>query len=180
MIEISLKGRGGQGVVTAGEILARAAIREGKYAQSIPFFGGERRGAPVSSEVRISDEPIPLHRRVYNPDFVTVFDSSLMDMLNPLQGMKENGSLVVNTDNPKRYWRKTYYIDATGIARSLGLIIAGWTVVNTTVLGALISVSQLVSVESAEEVVKEEFPGKMGELNAEALYLGFKEVKALD
>lgn len=180
MIEISLKGRGGQGVVTAGEIMAKAAIVEGKYAQSIPFFGGERRGAPVSCEVRISDQPISLHRRVYNPDVVTVFDATLMDLLNPLTGIKEGGILLINTDNPRRYWNRTYYVDATGIARSLGLNIAGWAVVNTAMVGALLSVTKLVDIGTAEEVVKEEFPGKLGELNVEAMYLGFKEVRALD
>ncbi|AWR99200.1 2-oxoacid:acceptor oxidoreductase family protein [Metallosphaera hakonensis] len=180
MIEISLKGRGGQGVVTAGELLTRAVIAKGKYAQSIPFFGGERRGAPVSSEVRISDEPISLHRRVYNPDVVTVFDTTLISLMNPLEGIKDNGILLINSDNPKKYWKNTFYLNATDIARSLGLVVAGWSVVNTAMLGALVQVTKVVEPELVEESVKETFPGKLGELNAKAIYLGWKEVKALD
>jgi len=88
MLEISLKGRGGQGVVTAGELLVSAAIKEGIYGQSIPFYGGERRGAPVTSEVRVSKEPIFMHRRVYNPDIIAVFDPSLINLENLLEGLK--------------------------------------------------------------------------------------------
>ncbi|BBL46512.1 MULTISPECIES: 2-oxoacid:acceptor oxidoreductase family protein [Metallosphaera] len=180
MIEISLKGRGGQGVVTAGELLTKAVIAEGKYAQSIPFFGGERRGAPVSSEVRVSDKPIPLHRRVYNPDVVTVFDTTLLEILNPLEGIKENGVLIINSDNPKKYWKNTYYVNATEIARGLGLVVAGWSVVNTAMLGALVKVTGITDPELLEEAVMEEFPGKIGELNAKAILLGSREVRALD
>lgn len=84
-----IKGQRRSGVVTAGELLTKAVIAEGKYAQSIPFFGGERRGAPVSSEVRVSDKPIPLHRRVYNPDVVTVFDTTLLEILNPWRASRK-------------------------------------------------------------------------------------------
>ncbi|WP_048057593.1 2-oxoacid:acceptor oxidoreductase family protein [Metallosphaera cuprina] len=180
MIEISLKGRGGQGVVTAGELLTKSVIAKGKYAQSIPFFGGERRGAPVSSEVRISDEPIPLHRRVYNPDVVVVFDTTLIPLINPLEGLKDNGILLINSDNPKKYWKNTYYVNATEIARSLGLVVAGWSVVNTAMLGALAEMTKVVEPELLETSVMEEFPGKLGELNAKAVFLGTKEVKSLD
>ncbi|QKR00308.1 pyruvate synthase [Metallosphaera tengchongensis] len=180
MIEISLVGRGGQGVVTAGEILAKASIQEGKYAQSIPFFGGERRGAPVRSEVRISEEPILLHRRVYNPDVVVVFDTTLIDVINPLEGIKDNGILILNSGNPKKLWKRTYYVDATRIAISLGLVMAGWSVVNTAMLGALDRVLGVAKLETLETVVEEEFKGRIGELNAKAMALGKREVRELD
>ncbi|EZQ11237.1 MULTISPECIES: 2-oxoacid:acceptor oxidoreductase family protein [Acidianus] len=176
MLEISLKGRGGQGVVTAGELLAKGAIIEGLFAQSVPFFGGERRGAPVSSEVRVSDSPIPLHRRVYNPDMVAVFDPSLMEILRPLEGIKNDGILVINSNSPKSYWKNTYFLDATAIAMSIGLTIGGWSVVNTAMLGAMVKVSRIVDVNAIEDAVKEEFPGKLGEINAEAVEMGYKEV----
>ncbi|MGC9142957.1 MAG: 2-oxoacid:acceptor oxidoreductase family protein, partial [Candidatus Micrarchaeia archaeon] len=89
MIEISLHGRGGQGVVAAGELLVRAAVKQGIYAQSIPFFGGERRGAPVRSGVRISDRPIYTHEGIKNADIITVFDTSLLNIIN-IGILKEN------------------------------------------------------------------------------------------
>ncbi|MEM0202012.1 MAG: 2-oxoacid:acceptor oxidoreductase family protein, partial [Candidatus Micrarchaeaceae archaeon] len=96
MIEIILRGRGGQGVVTAGELLVKAAVSENKYGQSIPFFGGERRGAPVVSYVRLSDSKITMHRNVYNPEMVAVFDSSLFNVMDPLEGLTSNGIVVLN------------------------------------------------------------------------------------
>ncbi|MCI2414775.1 MAG: 2-oxoacid:acceptor oxidoreductase family protein [Candidatus Aramenus sp.] len=181
MIELSIKGRGGQGVVTAGELLVASSISEGYYGQSIPFYGGERRGAPVTSEVRLSKEPIFLHRRVYNPDVVAVFDAFLFSATNPLEGLKENGKVLMNSSNPRKVWRETYVVDATKIAQDIGLVIAGWAVVNTAMVGALASLlKEYVDLDALEEVVKEEFPGKLGEMNAEAVSLGYRGVKKVD
>ncbi len=167
--------------MTAGEVLVASSISEGYYGQSIPFYGGERRGAPVTSEVRLSKEPIFLHRRVYNPDVVAVFDPSLFSVLNPLEGLKENGKVLVNTANPRKVWKETYVVDATRIAQDVGLVIAGWAVVNTAMVGALANLLRdYVDLEALEEVVKEEFPGKLGELNAEAISLGYRGVKRVD
>ncbi|AWR98044.1 pyruvate synthase [Acidianus sulfidivorans JP7] len=178
--EISLRGRGGQGVVTAGELLVKAAVLEDEYGQSIPFYGGERRGAPVVTFVRLSEEPILLHREVYNPDGVVVFDPSLFSILNVTEGLKDTGFLLVNTPVPKKLANNEYIIDATSIAKKLGLIVAGWTVVNTTMVGAVAKILGKPSLNSLEEAIKEEFPGKVGELNAEAAELGFKEVRKVD
>jgi len=89
VIEISLHGRGGQGVVAAGELLVKGAVKQGIYAQSIPFFGGERRGAPVRSGVRISDSPIYTHDSIKNADIMAIFDLSLLDVVD-LHILKEN------------------------------------------------------------------------------------------
>lgn len=180
MLEISLKGRGGQGVVTAGELLVSAAIKEGIYGQSIPFYGGERRGAPVTSEVRVSKEPIFMHRRVYNPDIIAIFDPSLINLENQLEGLKNSGILVINSSNPKRIWKNTYVLDATKIATQLGLIIAGWAVVNTAMVGAIAKITDILNKGEVEEAAEEEFEGKLGELNAEAVKLGYNEVKKLE
>jgi len=111
--EISLFGRGGQGVVTAGELLVSAAVKDGLYGQSIPFYGGERRGAPVRSDVRISDEPLYLHRRTYNSDVVAVFDSTLLDILKVTEGLKEDGSMLINSKRLLKVWKNTYVVDAS-------------------------------------------------------------------
>ena len=81
MIEIRVHGRGGQGAVTSTELLALAAINEGKYAQAFPSFGPERRGAPVMAFVRISDAPIRTRERVYNPDIVVVLDPTILKIV---------------------------------------------------------------------------------------------------
>jgi len=180
LVELALRGRGGQGVVTAGELLVKAEVLDDKYGQSIPFYGGERRGAPVISYVRLSDQPIFLHREVYNSDGVAVFDPSLFKIMNITEGIKESGFLLINSSQPKRIWKREYIVDATNIAKELGLVVAGWTVVNTTMVGALAKVLGQPTLASLEEAVKEEFHGKLGELNAEAVERGYKEVRLVD
>ena len=176
-LEIVLRGRGGMGVVTAGEILVKAAVLEGKYGQSIPSYGGERRGAPVTSYVRLSDEPIYIHREVYNADLIGVFDPSLFKVMNPLENLKEDGILVINTKTPQKLWKKTFYLDAVEIAEKLNLIIAGWRLVNIPMVGAIARITGMISLDAIEEAVKEEFEGKLGETNAEAAKLGYEMVR---
>jgi pyruvate ferredoxin oxidoreductase gamma subunit len=179
LIEISLFGRGGQGVVVGGEFLVKAAIAEGIYAQSIPFFGGERRGAPVSSGVRISNEPIYQHESIKKADIITIFDKSLIDFAKPLDRIKQNGVILLNTNNPQEQWPNTYYVDATSIAKDLGLVIAGWPLVNTTMLGALASITKTIDVNVLKDIVSKEF-GKRGAQNAQAVERGAKEVKKIE
>lgn len=180
LLEIALRGRGGQGVVTAGELMVKAMVLEGKYAQSIPFYGGERRGAPVASFLRLSNQPILIHSHISNPDGVVVFDPSLLQLINVTEGMKESGFLLINTSESKKWWKNEYIVDATSIAKELGLVVAGWAVVNTAMIGALAKVIGMPSLSALEEAVKDEFSGKIGELNAEAVERGYKEVKKVD
>ena len=162
MIEIRFHGRGGQGSVTAAEILAKAAFKDGKYVQAFPFFGVERRGAPVMAFTRIDDEPIDLRYQIYNPDYVLVLDDGL---LNVFSGIKENTEVIINTTEFKGSGEhKVYDIDATGIA----LDMLGRNIVNTIILGYFAKKTNVVSIESLVEVIRETFPGKIGELNAEA------------
>ena len=97
MIEIRLHGRGGQGAVTSAELLALAAINQGKYAQAFPSFGPERRGAPVVAFCRIDDKPIKIRANIYHPDIVLVLDPSILRLINVTAGLKEDGILVANT-----------------------------------------------------------------------------------
>ena len=98
MIEIRLHGRGGQGAVTSAELLARAAIDEGKYAQAFPSFSPERRGAPVLAFNRINpDEPIHSRAEVDQPDVVLIMDPSLLSILDATSGLKEGGVVIINT-----------------------------------------------------------------------------------
>lgn len=166
MIEIRFHGRGGQGAVTAAEILAKAAFKDGKYAQAFPFFGVERRGAPVMAFTRIDNKPIRVRYQVYEPNYVLVLDDGLIQVTDVFSGLKENGKVVINTHVDLDYDRskETYEIDATGIA----LDKLGVNIVNTIILGYFAKKTGEVSIESIIEVIKEVFPGKMGEKNAEA------------
>ena len=166
MIEIRFHGRGGQGSVTAAEILAKAAFKDGKYVQSFPFFGVERRGAPVMAFTRIDDKPIDLRYQIYNPDYVLVLDDGLMNVVDVFSGIKDDSEIIINI--PEKYKgsgkHNIYSIDATGIALDL----LGRNIVNTIILGYFAKKTQEVSIESLIEVIKETFPGKVGELNAKA------------
>ncbi len=103
MIEIRFHGRGGQGAVTSAELLALAAIGEGKYAQAFPSFGPERRGAPVVAFCRIDEERIRIRANIYEPDIVVVLDSSLLTIVNVAAGLKDKGIVVTtSTDAPEK------------------------------------------------------------------------------
>lgn len=165
MIEIRFHGRGGQGAVTAAEILAKAAFKDGKYSQAFPFFGVERRGAPVMAFTRIDTEPIALRYQIYNPDHVLVLDDGLLNVVDVFSGIKDTTEVIINTETFEGSGKNVVNsIDATGIA----LDMLGRNIVNTIILGYFAKKTQIVSIESLLEVIKETFPGKVGELNVEA------------
>jgi len=178
--EIRIHGRGGQGGVTAAEMLARAAFKEGKWVQAIPFFGAERRGAPVKAFVRLADEPIMIRSQVYNPDYVIVLDSALLDIVDVTEGLKKDGIIIVNTrKEPKetsiKGWRVAT-VDATGIALELQLLVAGLPVLNTPMLGAFAKATEEVKLQSVLEVIKQEWSGGAGEKNAKAASLAYERL----
>lgn len=175
MIEIRFHGRGGQGAVTAAEILAKAAFEDGKYCQAFPFFGAERKGAPVMAFSRISDKPIRRRYQVYNPDYVVVLDNTLLEAVDVLSGLKSGGKVIINAEDQFDLGENvdSYSIDATGIA----LDILGVPIVNTVMLGALASVTGEVTLDSVVKITKETFPGKIGEKNAEATKIAYERIK---
>ena len=145
---------------------SKAALKDGKYVQSFPFFGVERRGAPVMAFTRIDDKPIDIRYQVYNPDYVLVLDDGLMSVVDVFSGIKDNTEVIINiAEEFKGSGEHTIHsIDATGIALDL----LGRDIVNTIILGYFAKKTRVVSIESLIEVIKETFPGKVGELNAEA------------
>ena len=174
MIEIRFHGRGGQGAVTAAEILAKAAFEDGKYSQAFPFFGVERRGAPVMAFTRIDDKPIKRRYQVYNPDHVLVLDDGLLNVVDVYSGLVENGGVLINTHKPVDSSKgRTSEIDATGIA----LEQLGVPIVNTIMLGAYSGLTNEVNLDSIIKVIKETFPGKIGEKNAKAATLAYEGIK---
>lgn len=178
--EIRIHGRGGQGGVTAAELLARVAFKEGKWVQAFPFFGAERRGAPVKAFARIADEAIFVRSQIYNPDFVMVLDPTLIEVEDVTEGLKKGGTLVINTSKKPEELNAEGYrvatVDATGIALELKLLVAGLPVVNTTMLGAFARATGEVRLVTVMETIREEWPGSAGEKNAKAAGLAYEKL----
>ena len=178
--EVRIHGRGGQGGVTAAELLAKAAFKEGKWVQAFPFFGAERRGAPVKAFTRLSEEPILIRSQVYSPDYVVVLDHTLLEATDVTEGLKPNGIIIINTArkpgeiNIKNYRVAT--VDATGVAIELGLLVAGLPVVNTPMLGAFAGATNEIKLESVIEIIKDVWGGAAGEKNAKAAELAYQRL----
>jgi len=165
IFEIVFHARGGQGAKTAAELLAQAALREGKFIQTFPDFGPERTGAPIRTFVRISDEPILTHEPVVDPDVVVVVDETLLGIADVTKNLDENESMIVNTVSDREavvektgYIGNIYPIDATG----LSLEIIGEPRPNTAILGRLIKVTEIVRLENIIDVFREKYTGKIG------------------
>ncbi len=179
MFEIRFHGRGGQGTVTASRILALAAFEEGKYVISFPFFGTERRGAPVTAFTRIDDQPILLKTQIYHPNIVVVLDSWVLDNGGATSGVPEDGMFIINSRKAPGEFelnRITATVDATSIAVSLELGSRANPIVNTAILGAFAKATGLVSLETVVNATMESSPKKRTE-NAEAVKQAYNSVR---
>jgi len=181
MREIRFHGRGGQGAVAASEILADAAMRDGKYSQSFPTFGAERRGAPLMAFTRIDAKPVRVRSQIYEPDYVIVLDASLSQSQDVTNGLKPDGAVIVNTPlTPEKIKEtgmlprgKIYCIDASSIAvKTIGTPIA-----NTIVLGAFSAATREVELQSLFEAVKNRFSAGIAEKNIQAMKEAYTAVK---
>jgi pyruvate ferredoxin oxidoreductase gamma subunit len=179
MKEIRIHGRGGQGSVTAAELLAVAAFEDGKYSQAFPAFGVERRGAPVMAFVRLDDKLIRLRSQIYEPDYVIVQDATLVDVVDVAKGAKPDGIILVNTEkSPEELNLVTKASVKTLDATKLAMDFIGKPIVNTTLIGAFAGVSGLIRPQSIKNAVMERFPGKIGEKNAAAIQAAFDMMEA--
>lgn len=161
MIEIRFHGRGGQGAVIASKILSLALFNEGRYVQSFPIFGIERRGAPVAAFVRIDDEPIRLRTCVYEPDYVIVLHSTLIESVDVTEGLEKGNLILINTHKkPEDYLQFSSFgvatVDASSIAYSHGLGNPSSPIVNTAILGAFLRITEIVPFKSLEKAIAEE------------------------
>jgi pyruvate ferredoxin oxidoreductase gamma subunit len=180
LIEIRWHGRGGQGAVTSAELVAQAAISEGKYAQAFPSFGPERRGAPVLAFVRIdSQRPIKIRAEITNPDVAVVLDPGLLSIVDVLSGLKEGGLLIINTSKSFKEIAANFKtkckmakVDATAIARE----ILGVPITNTTMVGALIKATGVVELESVVEPLKNRF-GRIADRNINAMRKAYEDTE---
>ncbi len=179
MLEIRFHGRGGQGAVTSAELIAIAAIGKGKFAQAFPSFGPERRGAPVVAFCRVDDKRILTRAKIYEPDVVVILDPGLLTLINPTEGLKPDGIIIINT-------KKTYeeIMDSCHFSCRVGIVNAdriaseelGRVIVNTTMLGAVMKATGLLEVDDIREAMLGRFGPKLGEKNMKALARAYDEI----
>jgi pyruvate ferredoxin oxidoreductase gamma subunit len=178
MKEIRIHGRGGQGSVTAAEMLSVAAFEDGKFSQAFPAFGVERRGAPVQAFTRLSDNPIRLRSQIYTPDYVIVQDATLLETVNVASGIKDDGIILINTkEKPEELKIDTKARVMTVDATKVAMDIIGLPIVNTVLLGAFAGATGEINVESIKKAVKDRFSGKVAEKNAQAIQKAYELIR---
>ncbi len=168
MKEIIFYGRGGQGAVIASRLLAIAAFKEGKYVQSFPFFGVERRGAPVTAYTRISDAVIRKRSPITEADYVVILDPTLIENIDITRGLKDGGSIIINTKTAKTSFgfSKNYNIctfDAAKVATEHKLGTENAPIVNTTILGVFSKFTKEIGLSSLLEAINENISVKPGD-----------------
>jgi pyruvate ferredoxin oxidoreductase gamma subunit len=175
MFAVRIHGRGGQGAVTAAELLSVAAFDEGRHAQAFPTFGSERTGAPVTSFCRIDDRPIRLREPITAPDALIVQDPTLLHQVDLFDGLRPGGFLLVNTSRSLELLgledllrslqpEHVIAVPATEIARQA----LGRPLPNSALLGAFAALTGQVSLSAVCEAFRDRFPGQVGEGNVRA------------
>lgn len=177
MIEVRWHGRGGQGSFTIARLLGMAAsVHGGKHAQAFPSFGPERRGAPVLGFTRIDEEKITDRSEVEICDYVVVLDETLWGPA-VLSGLKDETVIIINTDNPEKYngiiENKIVTLDAT----TLALDVLGRPITNTAMMGALIAVSEMTSLETCKLAIKDSMKVKIADKNVMLIDKAYKMIK---
>jgi len=182
MYQIRIHGRGGQGVVTAAEMLSIAAFREGKHAQAFPSFGSERTGAPVVAYCRIDDKEIRLREPVMQPDALLIQDPTLLHQVDVFAGLAPGGTILINTTRSFEdlglkelvHRFRTCTVPATDLA----LKHVGRPVPNAALLGGFSALSRQISLASVTAAIGEKFSGKVAAGNIAAAREAFLHVEA--
>jgi len=185
MFEVRIHGRGGQGVVTAAEMLSIAAFEEGHHAQAFPSFGSERTGAPVVAFCRIADEEIRLREPIMNPDALIIQDPTLLRQVDVFSGLKKDGFILINTKNTfEELGLEEYARDwpadrlCTLAAIDLGLKHVGRPVPNVPLLAGFAALSGKLKLESVCKAINAKFSGKVAQGNVAAATEAFNLVLA--
>ncbi len=185
LIEIRWHGRGGQGAVLASRIVAKAAFLEGKWSQAFPFFGAERRGAPVMAFTRISNSPIRLRSQIYEPDVLILIDPMFLNLEIAWRGVKPDTIVVMNIPEdpneiflPRRV-KRLATVDATSISMNLNLKVAGLPVPNSAMIGSLIKATGMIKLESAEEAIKS-LMKRLTDVNIQSMKMAYEETKVVE
>lgn len=184
MFEIRIHGRGGQGVVTAAELLSVAAFREGRHAQAFPSFGSERTGAPVVSFCRIGERPIRVREPIVAPDALIVIDPTLVHQVDLFSGVRPDAFVLINSsydldalhlgDLRARFApERMRTLSATELAREH----VGRPLPNATLLGAFAALTGWLSLNSVVDAIRDRFAGPVGDGNAAAAEAAFAAVR---
>jgi len=183
MLQIRLHGRGGQGVVTAAEMLSIAAFDQGRHAQAFPSFGSERTGAPVVAFCRIDGKPIRLREPVLEPDVLIVQDATLLQQVDVFQGLNPDGYVLINSRHSfdelgvgelARRFRRERLV--TVPATEIALKHLGRPLPNAVLLGGFAALSGLVSLAAVQHAIRDTFSGKVGQANQAAAAEAFEYV----
>jgi pyruvate ferredoxin oxidoreductase gamma subunit len=186
MLEVRWHGRGGQGVKTASYLVAEAALGLGKYVQAFPEFGPERAGAPVRAFTRVSDTPIRRHYPIDNPRVVVIVDASLIGQLSLVDGLPEDGIVIVNTEEEPKEVRKRLGLKGgkvhTVAATKIAMETIKRAIPNTPMLGAFVRLTGLLELEEVKRDVRNKFAKRFRpevvEGNIQALTRAYEEVKS--
>jgi pyruvate ferredoxin oxidoreductase gamma subunit len=184
MLQIRIHGRGGQGVVTAAEMLSIAAFEQGRHAQAFPSFGSERTGAPVVAFCRIDDREIRLREPILAPDVLIVQDPTLLHQVDVFQGLQEGGYVLINSrksfdelglaDIAARFrHERLITVPATDIAMKH----LGRPLPNAVLLGGFAALAELVTLDAVAHAIRDKFSGKVAEANVAAATEAFATVK---
>lgn len=169
VLQVRFHGRGGQGVVTAAELLSVAAFLDGRHSQAFPSFGSERTGAPVMSFCRLSDAPIRTREPVVAPDVLVIQDPTLLHVPDVFAGFADGVVLVNSSRDVTVPCGRLITLPATELARAhLGRPLPG-----APLLAALAAATRAVSLAALLGAIRERFPGAVGQGNvaaAEAAY----------
>lgn len=184
MFEVRLHGRGGQGVVTAAELLSVAAFDEGRHAQAFPSFGSERTGAPVASFCRIADADIRLREPIVDPDALIIQDPTLFHSVDVFSGLKPHGYLLINSTKTLSELGITEITDALPEghvrcvqATEIAMRHIGRPLPNAALLGAFSAITGVVGLEAVLKAIRERFAGTVGAANVAAAKDAFVAVK---
>jgi pyruvate ferredoxin oxidoreductase gamma subunit len=177
MFQIRIHGRGGQGVVTAAELLSMAAFTEGIWAQAFPSFGSERTGAPVAAFCRFSDRPIRTREPIATPDCVIVQDPTLTAHLDVLAGLRPGGWVLINSAGPARLTTDRATV-LTVPATDLALRHIGKPVPNAALLGGFAALTGKLRLDSVLQAIRERFPARVADGNVAAARDAYRSVRA--
>jgi pyruvate ferredoxin oxidoreductase gamma subunit len=186
MLQIRIHGRGGQGVVTAAEMLSIAAFEQGRYAQAFPSFGSERTGAPVVAFCRIDDREIRLREPILAPDVLIIQDPTLLHQVDVFQGLDPEGYVLINSRRSfdelglgevARRLRRERLI--TVPASDIAVTHLGRPLPNAVLIGAFAALSGLIAMAAVDKAIHAKFKGRIGDANVAAAGAAFAFVKSL-
>ncbi|HSV41994.1 MAG TPA: 2-oxoacid:acceptor oxidoreductase family protein, partial [Methanomassiliicoccales archaeon] len=163
MYEVRFHGRGGQGAVMAAQTFAEAAILEGHHAQAFPYFGAERRGAPVRAFARVDDNKITIKSQIYEPDLLVILDETLLDIDPVSDGLRSEGKAVMNTRLSAEEADLGISVDLAVVdATSVALEAVKAPIVNTAILGSIARICDVVTIGSIKKAIEGRFGEKIG------------------